>query len=805
METESVPTDEYQSSVRTVGADDGGVDAGVARMESNTGVLVLTAPSATAAGTPGPRQWVRVIPPGVSDPNARISGSIGDLLAGVIDDILRSAQSELAAIDLLCYRGRTHQEYLLRACPATDATAATALPIVAGPSFETIHADVPDPTTLTTRFGSLVATHLIDRLGVEIVQVDPTPLGRTPTLTTRLLASASASTPLTIDRERSYSQFATYLDTLIEQAVPHVARTVIAPAGPESYHVEQQVGLFDPTARSLSRRDLAQQLADGGGPSLAAHYDHDDVTSTWEQLAATWRQQQWVPSQSAEASTIVSQTSDHDLATTLFALCTQSGEYQRLLGTLGDPSGLAARYQQLEYTPTLTVDTESLPAMLGFVWGYDAPCWEQQHDFDRRPPTLRPLTLLRSAPGTDETGGHSPRGPAGVASTEPCWTPTHASATDWPSASVAHTEDAPDQPTVTQRAIKRLREHGDSLSVADDRFGDVPAVSWCRTAPSGAASAVVIDADGSLPPGELVAAGSHGAPEHGVTVVTASHDAAERAARILQTPFVSADGTATELYPRRTSWWATQGLVAVLPRSCSYRWTIDPAGTVRLSVAGDVVARGSVWDGSLAPIRLADDADNPLRWVDPAVSLPMYTSDGSFQAQHADRETLRDQYQSVPLPAVPAYRWWGARATILVLADDGPSVYEPLRELDTWSDAFEQLVSAFLATYTCSADRSIAGTTVGHGVARFLSAQSVSSPPPPREVAETLADLPQHETGPVAFDTIERDPDSLTLTHRDWIYPAVTADRPSVPFSNANATDAAVASLANSLAVDTTP
>lgn len=768
---------------------------------ATTGVPVLTAPSITA-GTTAPQQWIRVIPPGVSDPNARISGSIGDLLAGMIDDILRSAQSELAALDLLCYRGRTHQEYLLRACPAADATAGTALPVVAGPSFETIHAGVPDPTTLTARFGFLIATHLIDRLGVEIVQVDPTPLGRTPTLTTRLLLSASASTPLTIGRDQSYSHFATYLDALIEQAVPHVARTVIAPAGPDSYHVEQQVGLFDPTARSLSRRDLAHQLAADDGPSLAAHYDHDEVTSTWAQLASTWRQRDGLPAQSAAASTIVSQTADYDLATTLYALCTQSGEYQRLLGTLGDPAGLAARYQQLEYSPTLTVDADSLPAMLGFLWGYDAPCWDHQHDFDRRPPSLRPLALLRSAPGTDETGGHSPRLSGGVASTEPSWTPTDVSATDWPSASVDPTGEAPDEPTVTERAIKRFREHGDSLSVAGDRFGDIPAVSWCRTPPSGESSAVVIDGDGTVPPGELVAAGSHGAPAYGVTVVTRSQDAAERAARILQTPFVSTDETETALYPRRTSWWARQGLVAVLPRSCSSRWTVDPAGTVRLRAGSDVVARGSIWDGSLAPVRLDSDAANPLRWVDPAASLPTYSSDGTLQTHHADRETLRDQYQSVPLPAVPAYRWWGARATILVLADDGPSVYDPLRELDTWSDAFEAFVSEYLATYTCSADRSIAGTTVGRGVAQFLSAQSVSSPPPPREVAETLAALPERDTGPVAFDTIERDPTTLTLTNRDWIFPAVTADRPSVPFSAMNATGA-VASLANSLAVET--
>ena len=803
METASVPaTGEYQSSVRTAGADDGGVDAGVARMESNTGVLVLTAPSATAAGSTGPQQWIRVIPPGVSDPNARISGSIGDLLAGVIDDILRSAQSELAAIDLLCYRGRTHQEYLLRPCPAADATAATALPIVAEPSFETIHADVPDPTTLTTRFGFIVATHLINRLGVEIVQVDPTPLGRTPTLTTRLLASTSASAPLTIDRERSYSHFATYLDALNEQAAPHVARTVIAPAGPESYHVEQQVGLFDPTARSLSRRDLAQQL-ETDRPSLAAHYDHDDVTSTWEQLATTGWQRQQSSRPSSPHPTVVSQTADHELATTLYELCTRSDEYQRLLGLLDDPTALATRYQQLEYTPTLAVDAASLPAMLGFVWGYDAPCWEQQQDFDRRPPVLRPLALIRAAPGTDQTAGHAPRVSVGAAPSDRCWAPTHVTAADWPHASTDGVRTTSDQPTVTQRAVRRLREYGDTVALADDLFADVPCASWCRTTPADTASAVVIDAGGTVPPGELIAAGSHGAPEYGLTVVTESHAAAARAAAILGTPFVSADGETTALYPRRTSWWASQELVAVLPRSCSLRWTIDPAGRVRLAVDGTVVAHGSLWDGSLAPVRLDGDAENPLRWVDPA-ALVVYASDGSPQAEYADRATLSETYRSVPLPAVPAWRWWGTHATILVVADDGPYVYDSMSDIDKWSDAFDELVAEFVTTYTCPAEQSLAATTVGSAVARFLFAQSVNIPPPPTAVAETITDLPRYETGPVEFDAGGRDPTSMTLTQRTWIYPDVTADRPAAPFSESAASGEAVVSLAKSLAVDPT-
>ncbi|WP_434522823.1 hypothetical protein [Halorubrum sp. AS12] len=203
-------------------------------------------------------------------------------MAQAIQTICTADQAHLRAIDILCYRGVAHEEYLLRACPAADSSGGSSLPIVSNPAFETTHTSVQDIDTVTARFGALLADQLIDRLGVEIVYCDPTPLGRTQTLTTRLVSDTE--TPITVDRAGSQSHLATYLNELLEASVPHVAHTIIAPTGSGTYHVEQQVGHLAPEARTLQRRDLARHSTRTTGPSLAAQYDTDAITSTWELL-----------------------------------------------------------------------------------------------------------------------------------------------------------------------------------------------------------------------------------------------------------------------------------------------------------------------------------------------------------------------------------------------------------------------------------------------------------------------------------------------------------------------------------------
>jgi hypothetical protein len=475
-----------------------------------------------------------------------------------------------------------------------------------------------------------------------------------------------------------------------------------------------------------------------------------------------------------------------------------------LLGTLGDPTPLATQYDSLSYTPTLEVEGDSLSAMLGLVWGYDTPYWKTQQGFDRRPPILRPLALIRSAPGTDQTAGHSPRVPTGSASSTGFWAPGQATIDDWPQAQYPVSQTPATQTDLRQRAIKRLREYGDSIETPGETFADAPWVSAIRTTPSDESSAVVIDGDGAIPPGELVAAASHGRPDHTITVVTETRDGAKRAAAILREPFVEANGTETVLYPRDARYWITRGYVAALPRTESFQWTIDSAGNVRLYVDGDAAAGGTVRDDSLAPIRSAADTTAPIRWIDPGSPPTVYESDGTVCDHYSSQTAVADQYQSIPLPTVPARRWWTSRATCVVMAADGPYVYDPLRVLRSWRDEDETALETFLDTYTCAVDQTLEATTIGTAFHRYLYPNNSTVTPGPHDVANTLADLPRWITGPTQFDSALRKPESMTLTRRGWIYPEVTAGRPAVPLAASTIAETPAASLAQSLAVDTT-
>ena len=750
-------------------------------------------PSATDA------QWVRLIPPGVTDPAARIGDSMGGVLAQAIQTICTAAQANLRAVDILCYRGVAHEEYLLRACPAADSSAGSALPIVSDPELETTYTSVHAVDTLTVRFGAWLADQLVDRIGVEIVRCDPTPLGRTQTLTTRLLSDAEA--PITVDRAGSQSHLATYLDGLLERSVPHVARTIVAPAGSGTYHVEQQVGQFSPQARTLQRRDLARHSTQNTAPSLAAQYDTDAITSPWELLTESGWEPTTRASQSPCQPTLHRQRGAGAAASTLYDLCTGPLEYQRLLGTLGDPQPLAEQYDSLAYSPTLEVDAQSLTSMLGLVWGYETSAWDTQHDFDRRPPILESLALLRSAPGTDETAGHNPRAPGGDQMSNTLWTPAPATTADWPTPSLGSGELGPAQPGVTRRAIKRLREYGDSLSLAATLGVDTPWAIAVRRPPDDDPSILVVDDDGTVPPGELIAAASHGVETHAITVVTETQTAAERAAAILREPFVGAADTETVLYPRTARHWITSGHVAVVPREMPLQWTIDPDGTVRLYAADACLASGTVWGDPLRPTVPFDDPSTPLRWVDPDSSPVVRTTDGVARDQYDTSAALAAQYRSLPLPAVPARRWWSPRATCLSLGPDGPSVVDPRRRFGRYEESLETALEEFVTTYTCQAETTLTASTIATACRRLLWPQSATVVSQ-AELKRLMTALSRRTTGPVSFESALKKADTMTLTQRGWIYPDTTADRPAAPFADATAVGTSAASLAETLAID---
>lgn len=772
--------------------------------------LIGTAPTAGTADAVRNDQWVRLIPPGLTDADARIGKWIDELLSETIQDVLRSIDTKLDAVDLLCYTGGAQREYLLRACTPSRIAPSAVASSVSIEDFETVYSEATEPNALTKRFGKQLADRLPTRFGVEIVQVDTTPLGRTPTLTTRLLASSTS--PLAISQDSPHGGLAIYLDALTEQQIPHVSRTIIAPAGPDTYHIEQQVGQFDPAARSLSRADLAEHMRNETGPALATQYDTDAVTSTWEQL----RDEKWEIKEPLRQPrcrpTLRRQNRDDDAAIALYKLCTRNTDYQRLLGTLGDVSPLARRYGRLEQTPTLEVTANSLSAMLGLVWRRHFRCWETQDDCPRRPPILEPLALIRSPRGTDPTDGHNPRVPVGNESATELWVPEQATVDDWPRFTSTPSPTPGPQGDTGSRAMRRLCEYGASIGTPSEAstgrpgepFATTPWVSAIHEAVHGNPSALVIDSSGDIPPGELIAAASHGAPTHTITVVTETESAAERAATILQTPFIDVDGSETVLYHRNACHWLTEKFVVAVPHSASVRWTIDPSGTVRLYINDELAAKGDVYDGSLGLISSAADLATPMWIIDPGPPATVYGLDGEVYDRVADKDAVATQYRSIPLPAVPGARWWTARATCIVLGADGPYVYDPLRTFDLSTDECKMAIKRLFEAHTRPIDQTLEATTIGTAFSKYLYPQTVNSYITYLTVSKVLDALPRKVTGRTEFKSaIQRRPRFMTLTRRNWSYPEASAQRLGAPFSDNTATETPVALFAQSLAVDT--
>jgi len=146
-------------------------------------------------------QWVRLIPPGVTDREIRFAGAVGGLLSAFVDDALR-ARPALGALEILTYPGAYHQEYLLRPCKFPELPATQAANWLSErQDLDGLVAKGIDP--ISAGLAKRAETQLIGRIGVELVDLDLSPVGSQPGLTTRLVSQTAG--PVTIAEGSTHS------------------------------------------------------------------------------------------------------------------------------------------------------------------------------------------------------------------------------------------------------------------------------------------------------------------------------------------------------------------------------------------------------------------------------------------------------------------------------------------------------------------------------------------------------------------------------------------------------------------------
>ena len=650
-------------------------------------------------------QWLHIVPPGVSDPDVQFDGPLTRILSAFIKSACDPPA--LAGVDILTYPGGYHRSYLLRPLPLAFVDGSmVAKRLSERADLSELVENGVDPAM--AGFAKRAERELVNRIGLEVVNIDTTPLGKTPGTTLRFVSPTEAP-DVSWDRNQSGS-FNEYLSVLQRKQIPHFGRTIIGRTEANTFAVEQQVGLFGQDNHCLYTGDFARILRGSEASDLASNFHLSTLRSNLEVLAETSvRIRLGTPATPTAEKSLHGGVFEYDrradaaVGDAASMILTSGSEYDRLFGRLTDPSGLREAYETLGVSPTLEIPPRLLPQFLGLVPNYGGTTWKYQAP-GRRIPLFTERMVIRSASGTDNIS------------------PAVSASTSQSSTSIATTDFA-------ATVIQRLQEYGDTVS--NRTHPSVPVESYTRETPSGETEPLIIGTGRTLSKGPLVAAadGVSEHPETGLTVVTDSKEAARSICKLLREPFDDVDRWWTTLYRLPDRHWVNANTVGLLSRGAEYTWQIDPTGKIRLCVDDEVVASGSPTED----ITVVSNTPAVFWGLKEPPHYSVFDSDKQlYETAATPLEILKD-YQLIQLPAVPSQPSYLSSVSVFYIANNRLVAFDPAAKPApiTYRNTPET-VAQFIDTFSCEMSETIlSGSTVIAEIREYLHA--LSSTPLPSE------------------------------------------------------------------------
>ncbi|WP_371191430.1 hypothetical protein [Halorubrum miltondacostae] len=500
-------------------------------------------------------------------------------------------------------------------------------------------------------------------MGVNIVTIDPRPLGATSAFTERLLASEPTALTATTTREPS---LAPLLDVSSEYPS---ALSVVAERGTDTTELAVRRVDFRPSVQVTDRDTLAETLP----TPMSDRLESPDTLTNWELLNKHgW---EYITEKALPANpTLVRQsytTADETAPNRALAVAGSTAEYAQLwTRTPSDP--LTAEYQTLGVTGRFTATGSTLPAFFPVdTQLYATSLWE--HLNYRGPPQITPVTPVVVPPGMR------------LAETDPTVQASHRPAV---------TDDSADP--FVQNVIRWCCERGETITAVESSS---PAVSFHRTTVDGTTTLVYLPVGGSVHPGRLLAAvwDAHYDPAlAGLTVFTRSDATAQNVTRILARPFDSPTDSVTPLYQQPRLLRDAVG-TAVCDAECAREtWTVTPTNELRCLVDDTCLMRGQLTDS------LDTLASQCRRVTATDTGATIHHPDGTTTA--IDRETARATLRPLSVPARPVHLATG-RETATVVVQDGAEFRDvrwPAATTAVCSPDREAFITRFRETYTVS-------------------------------------------------------------------------------------------------------
>ncbi|MDL0127828.1 hypothetical protein [Halobacterium salinarum] len=578
-------------------------------------------------------------------------------VANIVHDAVQAY--DCGPITYLSLPGVTRQRTLLRAGSP---------PTTHPPPLQDV--DTSDVTPETQTLAALADADTADDIGLAVVDVDTSPIGRTSAFTQRLLAE-EATAPA------SFSMTPPALAPVLEamEGRPHAFSVVVDQRPEDSLELAVRLVDFTPTTQ-IASRDAFARTQPG---SLSDTIDASGLVTNWElPVENEWTRR--VEDRLRADRPVFRQTNHSRYTDTptkqALTVTAAADEYAQLWAEApADP--LAEVYEQYGVTARLTATAGQLPAM---------------YPVDSR---LYPDSVWTQVDG---------RAPIQVSLVTPVAVPHGLTMTDTdPTTNATKTTPATAGASVSafEQSVRRWCLERDETLTA--RPAAPPGVAFQRTTADGTRTLAYLSAGKSLQPGRLLAAvwhAHHEAGIAGVSVFAPSQTRAREAATILDRPFKPpSPETLTTLYPQPTPLSGSQGVAVRPPEHPVERWVVAPDNELRCIIDGTVVAS--------APLTA------PLPTV--AEQFVCVSTDGEpVTVTHPDgatttyerRETVNQRATPIQAPARPVHLATG-RETATVYAQNGPN-FTDIRHPPTTSPlsnrSLDDVATAFWETYTIPDD-----------------------------------------------------------------------------------------------------
>ncbi|QAU12229.1 hypothetical protein EKH57_05560 [Halorubrum sp. BOL3-1] len=465
-------------------------------------------------------------------------------------------------ITYLSLPGVTRQRTLLWAGSEPTPDGPTRLPSL--PTVETT-----DITLATEILAGSLRQQCTNRVGLSIVDVDPSPVGASSAATQRLLIPTGPTSP-TFDTAPPAVE--TVLAAVDDR--PH-ALAVVATRGPDkTTKITVRLVDFTPETQIDTRETLAQSRADPP-ISLTDHLGGSETITNRDLLEAHgWEvtTEYRLPGRKKPVLRKSSLPSHEAWQADLAAdLADTTEEYAQVFAPAPDDPRANA-YGKLGMTGQLPVTAEQLPAFFPVVsQQYPQSVWDDVAG--RTAVRIQPITPV-AVPDT-----------MAVAEQDPT-----ATATRTTPASLSEAYSA------FERSVLRwCFERGIDVAEIDCSLSSVP---FELKAPSGARTLAYLVA-GELHRGRLLASAwqvAHDPTLAGVRVFTETRATAKQAAMTLLQPFKDArpTETVTPLYSQPRRLFGTAGVVVRPADTQPERWVVTPANDLQCRVDGTVVAEGEL-------------------------------------------------------------------------------------------------------------------------------------------------------------------------------------------------------------------